>query len=132
MAFGGVLFATGAIWYHVGHPALVKVTDVGPSGGPGGKAQADSGAKAIGGKGGTTGDIGAGGPGGDANASGPGSFALGGEGGEGARSDRAAKGGRGPFDVLNDPRRDEIVPGTNMRLGDFGRGGDGAPPPKPK
>src|SRR5271163_996666 len=35
MAFGGVLFATGAIWYHVGHPALVKVTDVGPSGGPG-------------------------------------------------------------------------------------------------
>jgi hypothetical protein len=84
---------------------------------------------ATGGRGGAAGNLGSGG---DATASGQGSLALGGEGGEGARSDRAAKGGRGGFDVLNDPRRDEIVPGTNMRLGDFGRGGDGAPPPKPK
>jgi hypothetical protein len=36
------------------------------------------------------------------------------------------------FDVLGHPDRDMIVPGTGMRLGDFGGGGDSARSPKPK
>lgn len=99
-------------------------------GGHGGNATAEDGGKARGGNGGAACDRGHGGSGGDAMARGPDSFALGGEGGEGACSDRPSHGGRGPLDVLNDPRRDMIVPGTNTRLGDFGRGGDSAAPPK--
>ena len=97
-------------------------------GGLGGRATANDGGAARGGRGGAGGDQGPGGQGGDAHAQGVGSFALGGEGGEGARSDRAAKGGRGPMDVLDHPDKDMIVPGTNMRLGDFGKGGDGGFP----
>jgi hypothetical protein len=98
-------------------------------GGRGGKAKATSGGRSRGGAGGQGGTLGDGGPGGDAEAHGSGSEALGGEGGEGARHDRPARGGRGPFDVMRHPDADMIVPGTGMRLGDFGRGGDGAPPP---
>lgn len=131
MALGVLVFAGGAVWYSVQSPSVSNSIGVNfPAGGAGGKAGSVAGATAIGGKGGPAGDLGPGGPGGDASASGAGSFALGGEGGEGGRSDRAARGGRGPFDVLNHPDRDMIVPGTNMRLGDFGRGGDSAPPPK--
>ena len=96
------------------------------SGGRGGSATVRGNGIAIGGSGGNAGPGGAGGDGGSGYIEGDG-IALGGEGGEAGQLCKGGKGGRSPMEAHGLPNR-QLPDGS--WLWDYGRGGDGASPPR--